>query len=178
MQQNNESQINNTDSVEVLRLPLWRSALEELIKTGVNYSQTIPAEWMEERLKCKRDSMEFGLSVSQIRKGLEKLGFYLSGRGQKGNQFVILPPASNADVMENYARAASEALKRGVILGTNTRLDTLTSDERRRHEGMLERMAIKAALLQRSQSVFRVIIKHSPSTLKSGNRPPESQSNA
>ena len=36
-----------------------------------------------------------------------------------------------------------------MILGTNTKLGTLTEDERRRHEAVLARMAQKAALMRR-----------------------------
>ena len=36
-----------------------------------------------------------------------------------------------------------------MILGTNTKLGTLTGDERRRHEAVLARMAQKAALMRR-----------------------------
>lgn len=149
-----------------VRLPLWRSTLEDLLREGINYGQTITAEWFEERLRTKRDSMQFGLGISEIRRELEKSGYYLSGRGQKGNQFVILPPASNADVMRAYSSAATDALKRGVILGTNTRLDTLDTDARRKHEAILERMAIKAALIGRASAVQRVVAKFRPELLK------------
>jgi len=136
--------------------------LDDLKQSGVHYGQSIPAEWFEKRLRAGRDTMQFGLAVSEIRRELEKDGFYLSGRGQKGNQFVILPPSSNADVMDSYARAAADALKRGVILGTGTSMDTLNESERRRHEGTLERMQIKTALIQRSQAVQKVIREHAP----------------
>jgi hypothetical protein len=149
------------------KLPLWKSCLEEMrSQSMVNYGEVIDAPFFEERLECKRDSMEFGLAVSNIRRELEEDGFYLSGRGQKGNQFVILPPASNANVMNAYSRAAVDALKRGVILGTNTRLDTLTESERRRHEGILERLATRAALAVRSQQIGEFIRRTKPKLLR------------
>ena len=60
---------------------------------------------------------------------------------------MILDNAKNADVMLGYQATAIDCLKRGVILGTNTKLDTLTEDERRRHEAVLARLAQKAALM-------------------------------
>lgn len=150
----------------LVKLPLWRSALDELSRDGVNYGQTISAAWFEKHLRCERDSMQFGLAISEIRRELEKQGFYLSGRGQKRNQFVILPPASNSKVMENYGAMAVDALKRGVILGTNTRLDSLNPSERQRHQGVLERMALKAVLLHRSQSIAKVLKESHPNLLK------------
>jgi len=155
---------------ELIKLPLWKNCLDEMRKQGIQYGQTFTAEFFEEHLKVKRDHMQFGLGVSEIRRSLERDGFYLSGRGQKGNQFVILPPSSNMDVMRGYAHKASDALARGVILGTNTRLDTLTPSERRKHESMLERMAIKAVLMARSEQSAKVIRKHNPELLSDQKR--------
>lgn len=138
------------ENPDVLRLPLWKNALEDMRETGLHHGQVFEAEYFEKQLKCERHEMKFGLAISEIRRELEKDGYYLSGRGQKGNQFVILPPESNADVMAQYQRAAVDALRRGVILGTNTRLDSLTDSDRKRHESMLERIATKAVLIQRS----------------------------
>lgn len=149
----------------VLRLPLWKNALQEMQKEGVGYGQTWDAEFFEKHLKCARDDMRFGLGISEIRRELEKDGFYLSGRGQKGNQFVVLPPESNADVMKCYQRAAADALSRGVILGTNTRLDTLNDPDRKKHENTLYKMATKAVLMQRSGAVAKILKKEAPALL-------------
>jgi hypothetical protein len=151
---------------EVIRLPLWKTCLDDMLNQGVNYGQVYESAWFEDKLKCPRDSMHFGLAISEIRRALEGKGYYLSGRGQKGNQFVILPPESNQDVMSSYQRAATDSLKRGVILGTNTRLDLLGEADRRKHESMLEKMAFKMVLLNRSQSVKKIITKHGPKLLE------------
>jgi len=134
---------------ETVRLPLWKSCLDDMIASGIQFGNVYPTTYFEERLRLCRESLRFGLDISEIRKSLEHLGFYLCGRGQKGEQFVILPPEANADVMAAYSRAASQALTRGVILGTNTRLDTLSTEARRRHESMLTKLATKAALVSR-----------------------------
>lgn len=135
-------------SPEAVRLPLWKSVYEEMLKS-CEYGTTYPAEFFEERLKVKRDTMRFGLDVSNIRRALEHHGFYLSGRGLNSNEFIIVPPESNADKMQSYQRQAIDALKRGVILGTNTRLDTLSDEQRRRHESVLQKIAMRAALVSR-----------------------------
>lgn len=150
---------------EILKLPLWKNCLESMQQSGIAYGQTYPAEYFEDELKEKRDSMKFGLAISEIRRALESDGFYLSGRGQKGAQFVILPPSGNSDVMETYQRQALDSMRRGVILGTNTRLDTLNDAERKKHEAVLERMAIKTALMARSGQVAKVLREHKPSLL-------------
>lgn len=156
----------NPDEIEVLRLPLWKNALDEMRTTGITYGQVYDAEFFENHLKCTRDDMKFGLAVSEIRRELEKDGFYLSGRGQKGAQFVILMPESNSDVMAAYQRAALDSLKRGVILGTNTRLDSLSDSDRRKHENLLQRMATKCVLMQRAGKIAEALEKSAPNLLK------------
>lgn len=152
---------------EAVKLPLWKNCLENLRKEGVTHGKTYTAEFFEKELRCDRNSMQFGLAISEIRRELEKDGFYISGRGQKGNQFVILPPESNQDVMRSYGRAALDALKRGVVLGTNTRLDTLSVQDRRRHEATLEKMAVRLMMIRRQESVCKIVSKHSPKLLES-----------
>ena len=151
---------------EIIRLPEWKACLDDMIKDGLEYNKVYAAEFFEERLRVKRDEMKFGLDISRIRRELEKLGFYLTGRGQKQTQFVILPPAANSNIMCAYQREALDALTRGVILGTNTRMDMLTAGEKLRHEQVLERMAIKTALMGRSKQIHAAIKKHAPKLLK------------
>jgi hypothetical protein len=141
--------------IQVLRLPLWKNCLEEMLRNGVDHGKTYEAPFFEEHLKAERTSMAFSLGVSQIRTALLESGFFLSGRGQRGDQFVILDAASNTRVMENFQHQAAIALRKGVILGTNTRLDVLTDEERRRHESTLERLAIRSALMSRKVGAIK-----------------------
>ena len=152
---------------EPIRLPLWKGCVETMRQSGVTYGSTYEASYFEERLKCKRDTMEFGLAMSEIRRALEGDGFYLSGRGQKGDAFIVLMPEANADVMLTYQRAAINALKRGVILGTNTRLDTLDSEARARHESILEKLAMRAVLMNRSSAIYKHVKANAANLLDS-----------
>jgi hypothetical protein len=151
---------NQTDSSgEVVRLPLWKNALDKMRETGIGYGVVFDAKFFEEELRSKRDEMNFGLGMSAIRRELEKDGYYITGRGQKGNQFVIVPPESNANVMGSYARQALDALSRGFILGTNTRLDTLEKRDRDRHESLLAKMATRLALMKLPVGEARKLLK-------------------
>lgn len=134
---------------ETLRLPLWKNVYEQIIAEGCDYGRSYSAEFFEKSLKTQRDTMRFGLDIARIRRALEYHGFYLTSRGQNGNQFIIVPPECNSDKLLCYQRAAIDALKRGVILGTNTRLDSLTDEQRRKHESTLEKIATRAALVSR-----------------------------
>jgi len=148
---NDINKMENTieNNMEVLRLPLWKNCYEKMLGQGIDYGTTYDAEWFESILKEKRESMRFSLDISKIRTALLSHGFFLSGRGQKGEQFVILDAAANTAVMENFQSQAIKALRSGVILGTNTRVDVLTDEERRKHESTLERLAIRSALICR-----------------------------
>lgn len=152
------------------RLPLWRNALERMLADGVAYGHAIPTAWFEEQLREPRTTVGFAFGVHEIRKALEKRGYALSARGQKGEQFVILPAAANASVLASFARKAADALRRGVILGTNTDISALSAEDRRRHESMLEKIALKSLLIGRSRTVARVLEGKSANLLKPGKR--------
>lgn len=142
---------------EVLRLPLWRNCLDEMT-TGAEpaeHGRTYKAEFFEKHLKEPRNTMKFGLAISSIRRELEKKGFYLSGRGLDGNEFIILPVENNQNVMATYQRAAIDAMARGVILGTNTRLDLLQAEDRKRHEKTLEKLAVRLAICTRTGAFLK-----------------------
>jgi hypothetical protein len=134
---------------EVIKMPEWKSCLDDMRSGDMDYGKSWPTTFFEVRLKCQRDTMRFGLDMSRIRTKLLEEGYYLSGRGAKGERFEIVPAAANSQVMENLQADAARALAKGVILGTNTRIDLLTDAERRKHESMLEKLAVRAALFSR-----------------------------
>lgn len=153
-------------SEQPIKLPEWRSCLEVMLADGVDYNKTYPVEFFERELRIPATAkMRFSLSISQIRRELQKQGFHLSGKGGNGKIWTILPAANNAGVMHSYNREAANALKRGVILGTNTPLELLTEQERRLHEKILEKMATRQVLLNRSEQIRKVIEKEKPRLL-------------
>src|ERR1044071_688119 len=117
--------MSTTENKDALRLPLWRECVRHMLAAGVEHGKIYPANFFEKELRCESASMQFSLAIAEIRRALEEEGFYLSGRGHRGEQYVILPVELHADVMLGYGRKAADALRRGVILGTNTRLDLL-----------------------------------------------------
>lgn len=155
----------NSDQDDVIRLPLWRECVKDMLKIGIEHGKIFESEYFEKWLRCSRDDMQFGLQISEVRRALEEEGYYLSGRGQHGKQYIIVPPEINADVMRSYGRKAADALRRGVILGTNTRLDLLAPEDRRRHESILEKMAIKSALIERSSAIIKALPEAARKTL-------------
>ena len=147
------------------RLPLWKSCLEVMGEEGVEYGKVYPAEFFERHLKVPRNSMKFSLRVSRIRRRLEENGFYLSGHGQKGNQYVILPPESNAAVLRNYESSSRDALRRAVTLGSTTNLESLNAAQQKRHERCLERVSIRLALMQRARKIYGHVKETAPKLL-------------
>lgn len=153
-------------SNEVRRLPLWKNCLEKMLLKGVDHGDIYTAEFFEHELSQERNTYKYGLAISHIRRALEHKGLYLSGVGQKGNQFVIIPAGSNSNVMSSYSRKAFDILKRGVILGTNTDTKLLTDSEKKRHQSILERTATRAALVARAAPIKKFVLKHKPELLK------------
>lgn len=141
------------------RLPLWRDCADRMRKQGLTYGQIFEAEFFEEALSCKRNTMEFLLAISSIRRDLESSGFYLSGRGGKGDRFSILPANKNHDQMRSFRAKARDSLRRGTILGTNTRLDELNAEDRAKHEKLLEIMGFERAMMQKSGTIKRYLGK-------------------
>jgi hypothetical protein len=141
--------------METIKLPEWKSCYEDMLKDGIEYGKTYPTEFFEKKLRANRLTMEFGIAVSRVRTLLLAHGFYLSGRGGKGKQFVILAASANCQVMENFQVAAAHALHKGATLGRNTRLELLSSDERRKHESTLEKCATRLALFTRRTTTIQ-----------------------
>lgn len=146
--------MNNADESpqEAKRLPLWKSFVEDNEGT-FTFGAFFSKESMEAALGCKSDSMEFAFEVSKVRKALRRKGLNFTSRGNSGEGYSIGMPDTNAAEMKRMQKAAFRAMREGVILGTNTPLDTLSADDRRRHESVLEKMAIRLSLINRRNPV-------------------------
>lgn len=121
-------------------------------KQGIAYGAVFGTSFLEAQIGLSKTHFGFGLAVTKIRKTLEAEGFFLSGRGQNGHQFVILAASSNADVIQSKCTDAFESLRRAVVLGKATDLSELTRDERRRHTEQLKRAETKLSLISRESN--------------------------
>ena len=153
---------------KIRTLPLWESAYREIIGNGWTYGTVIPSEWFEERLSEPRGTMKYDLALSQIRDELRGHGMCLSGRGHNGRAQEIIPANGNADVIQHFSRAAKRSLERGLTLGTNTPLELLTPEESRKHQAVTEKIGHRLALVNRSESIAKVVKKYSPNLLRFG----------
>jgi len=147
-------------SEEAQRLPLWRNFCERIVAAGLVENQTFTTELIARELSAHPASAQFAFAVHEIRRYLRRKGWVLSARGQNGTQYVILPRSRNADEMQRHQKRAITALREGVILGTQTPLDTLNAEDRRRHEAILEKLALKSVLIKRAGNVVRFLAKH------------------
>lgn len=145
----------NTDNGRLRKLPLWRALAEEMITNGVEHGKTYPAEYFEKGLSCLRTSLEYGFSISEIRKVLEDDGYYLSGMGQNGTAFVIVEPERHVDIAESRERQATILLFRAVKLLTATRHELLEPEDKQKLDSLLARVSIKAALVSRDNRTIR-----------------------
>jgi hypothetical protein len=149
---------------ETRKLPLWRNVVLILEEQGVTYTTIIKTEWLEDQLACSRNDTKghFGFAIAKIRKALEHHGLYLTCRGQQGKQYIFVPASENYTKLQKYQRAANDALKRGVILGTNTQTDVLAPKERELHEKWCANLAMRRALMERPASILKLIQEKQP----------------
>lgn len=131
-------------------LPLWRSFLSEARDVGrVSYGAVFTVAELETSLSCKKETIEFQLAVSSIRKELRREGKNLTARGQGGVAFVITQPDANYLEMQHLQRVAITSLQEGLILGSTTPLELLDAEARARHEATLAKIAVRTALVCR-----------------------------
>lgn len=133
------------------RLPLWRDLLDRMIQDGLTINKSYPLSFFVDGMSAPENSAALAFGIYEIRKALRRAphGFVLTSRGRNGQEFVLLHPRENFREMNRLQNVALSALREGVILGTSTPIDTLTNDERRRHEGVLEKIAMRSALMGR-----------------------------
>jgi hypothetical protein len=150
---------------EVRKLPLWRSLADTMLQSGLTFGSSYTTEFIEQGLSAKRDSPKFNFGIHNMRKKtFEHRGFSFK-KIHKEERYVILQANMNESEMARFSRKASSALRRGVILGTNTPLNLLGAEERRRHESMLEKLATRHALIRHSEAVAAVVRKQQPKLL-------------
>jgi hypothetical protein len=153
-------------SNNVRKLPLWKSLLEEIIESGVDYGKSYRATYFEQALSCDRDSREFGLAVHNIRVELEKLGYYLQGHVARDGSLVILPPEGNIKVAENVERKIRKNRQRAIGLLVSTKPQSLPFKFRRSHERLVLKMQIRQILENRAGTIHGYLRKKAPKLIE------------
>ena len=134
----------------VRRIIIWETTLLAMRQAGVEYGASFSKKWMEDHLGCAWNTIEFNGAVHEIRCQLELEGRYLSARGQGEAGYTILMPQENAAQGQRNQRLALSLLRRTVNLLSTTPLDGLTAEEKRLHEGVLERSVKRLSLIERT----------------------------
>jgi hypothetical protein len=142
---------------ETRKHPLWKNVIVILEEQGVDYNTVLKVDWLEKELDVARNTKEFAFAIHGMREHFEQQGMYLTCLHRRGEEFYFRPAAENWEQMQKFQTKAIRALKRGVILGTNTPLDTLDPENRKRHEKQLEQMATRAALMMRQSTVLKIL---------------------
>jgi hypothetical protein len=104
---------------------------------------------MEIHLSCKENTAEFAFAISHIRRALRRSGQNFTARGQMGQGYQIAAPGTNHAEVSRLQHVALNAMREGVILGTETPLELLSAEERRKHEAVTEKLATRLALVNR-----------------------------
>lgn len=150
------------DENKVVRLPLWRSCLEDMQADGLQYGKTFTVEWFEGKLRSPCKSVQFGIGLSHIRQELEKDGFYLNGSGvSKNGLYIVQQAQANVETMHKHNRRSRRYIMRQIRLGhgtlENTLASILTTGERKRIEQGTHRAELQLLFMRRSESVKKAL---------------------
>lgn len=140
---------------QVVTLPLWRTCLEEM-KGSLAFDSVWPAEFFEERFRCKRTDHAFEWEMIALRRHLEEEdGYYLRSEND-GASHRIPSAAQHEDVSTGFDRKVKRYAKRSVTLRASVLMNPaaqLNDAERRLMESNMERAAHRLLLLSRSQTI-------------------------
>lgn len=145
----------DTEQIEcgdVRTLPLWKHWFETH-GDGLVFGDKVTTEAMEEAVGHKSDTIAFKFAVSEIRKCFRRKGMHFTASGMKDRGFVVAPPEHNADEMVRMDRLAMSSLAEAVVLGTNTQVNLLAAEDRKRHESITAKIATRLALLSKNRPV-------------------------
>lgn len=144
-------------ALKATRSKTWVKLAPFLIESGLSYGSVLTKVELERVLEVSRDTSQFDFILCRLRRLLLESGFYLTSRGQKGEQYIILKASDNANIIQSISDRAIDTLNRGIHLGRQTRREKLSLEERRRHDGELEKMAHKLILLKNSEKVWQQV---------------------
>ena len=142
-------------------------AVSKLIGTPLEPGTLVKAEIFEELLGISRNSQVFSFLISDIRRALYNHGIYLSGEGfTETGAYEIANPRDNYW----YARLAIERAERDIegklILLMNTRLETFSNLEKRRHENMIREISMKLNAIRHAEEIEKMFKKRKPKDLE------------
>lgn len=135
---------------EARKIHTWKAFIEEMDAIGrINFGAIFTIKELEMFFDTPVGTPKFSFAIIGVRDALLERGMAFTMRDQKGTSYRIAMPEENADEMERFQRHAINSMRRGVILGTSTPLDTLSIEDRRRHEAIVEKMSVRLALINR-----------------------------
>lgn len=135
---------------------------------GIAYNVAFAVPWLEEKLRCKADSIEFGTAISCINDEIIEQGYYLSARDTGGREYRILPPSNTEDVADARVRRSFREMSRAMkLFGGIARNETanLDAEAKRRLESKEEKAAVRLVLMRRPVAIAGAVSKHSPKLL-------------
>lgn len=131
---------------------LWKRLLDELIEQGITFGKQYSLAYLEQRLLCKADTMQFGIYISHINDDLKTDGLYLSSRGQDGAGYIVLNEEdAEALACARVSRSFNEMKRAMVLFGGLARnpdanISEQTKDRLLKNE---EKAATRLALMRR-----------------------------
>jgi hypothetical protein len=159
----------DTDTIAVIKLPLWRRALEQMRAAGLDYEKAWPVEFFEKEFRANKDAPSFAFEMMGLRKELEDEDGYYLRSSENGKQFYIVAASAVEDVAQGFEQKLRRFAKRAICLRSSTLTNEkakLTEDERRRMEQNLERASVRLLLISRQQSIAKAVNETAPNLLQ------------
>ncbi len=128
-----------------------KEATAILLGQKVGYGSVIKMEAFEELLGIKRDDAAFGFLVSAVRHHLYSHGLYLSGEGvSETGCYEILAAQDNQWIGRLAVARAERDLEGKQTLLLNTKMDSMSDLQKRRHEVSLRELSLKIRAMRRA----------------------------
>lgn len=159
-----------TETVQAVRLPLWKNCLEKMRSEGMTFGTFWTADFFERELRCKLGSSEFDFSMLSISQDIKWSG---EGYVLKSERYGQVWRIAEAKEIEDIAKGVDAAVKRGLRYAVELREATLNNtkavlddEQRKRLIADKEKAAWRLLMVSKAGTIKKLISQKSPNLLK------------
>lgn len=157
------------ESTEVLRLPLWRNCLDEMIREGATFGSAWPVRFFEDHFKEKLGSNKFSFAMIALRGAMLEETAYFLRSSESGKLWDI--PGEDWHIITRGPKWASQArrcLAKQIHVVSTTLANPaakLTEETRKKAEHQLHTASLRLLFFNRPNAVADALKKHAPKVL-------------
>lgn len=149
----------------ITRVPSWQTCVTDMLARGLAHKQTWPMTFFASTLSMAPTDPLIHTRITKVRQALEKHGFYLSARGQKGQGFILIDQSKLLRKGQAHGRCAKKYATRAYTLLSTMATDKLDVTEAQRHAALTEKAAIRMALVRRPLQISSLLSVYRPKLL-------------